>query len=223
MKTVKHHINKNAIYIAAFLLIVLLSIVYKVVLSGKSSSMLIRTDETAISSTEPSESEITTTSESDGIISVYICGAVNEPGVYEMGSGALLNDVITEAGGFTDDAADEYIDLVYVINDNMSVYIPTLAEIGEDGLNSWGNPQIYFRSDQDTSAGVDDDTSSSGLININTASKDELMTLPGIGAATATAIIAYRDETSFVSTEDIMNVSGIGESKYNRIKDLICV
>ena len=60
-------------------------------------------------------------------------------------------------------------------------------------------------------------------ININTATREQLMTLPGIGEATADAIISYREEHEFTTTEDLMNVQGIGESKYNRIKDMISV
>lgn len=223
MKTRKR-INKNAVYIVSFLLLVLLSIVYKVILSGKSASMLVRSEEVSESSGETAviESEITTEDDNGGAVSVYVCGAVNAPGVYELEAGALINEAIELAGGFTEDAADEYIDLVYIIDDNMSVYIPTLTEM-EECTDPWGNSDIYFRTGQEEAQENSAGNGDSGLININTAGREQLMTLPGIGEATADAIIAYREETPFATAEDIMNVSGIGESKYNRIRDLICV
>ena len=225
MKTRKR-INKNAVYIVSFLLIVLLSIIYKVILSGKSASMFIKGEETSESAEETSDiaGEAASEGEQDRTVNIYICGAVNDPGVYELEAGALLCDAVENAGGFTENAADEYIDLVYVIDGNISVYIPTLDEIETEGAGAWGNQQIYFRADPALSSeGGADASNASGLINLNTASREQLMTLPGIGETTADAIIAYREETPFTSIQDITNVSGIGESKYDRIKDLICV
>ena len=142
-----------------------------------------------------------------------------------MECGSILNDAVILAGGLTEDAPSERINLVYELNENISVYIPTREEL-ESG--SYDDPLIIRTSDSDYIWGdegpaQEDQQEQPGLININTASKEQLMTLPGIGESTADAIIAYREETPFTSTEDIMNVSGIGESKYNRIKDLICV
>ena len=240
----KKRINKNTVYVVAFLLIVAMSVGYKLILSGQSTMIIKHDDASESLQSEPAadgtaagenaggggaegavtepESEATA-----GTVSIYICGAVNSPGVYEMDSGGILNDVIEMAGGFREDAADEYIDLVYVVRGNMSVYIPTVAEIEAEGYDSWGNSEIYFRSgEEETQAGEPGQAevdSNSGLVNINTATREQLMTLPGIGEATADAIISYRETTPFQRIEDIMNVSGIGESKYNRIKDLICV
>lgn len=244
----KKRINKNTVYVVSFILIVALSIGYKLILNGQ-STMLIRKGDAneSVQSETAADGEAATTGEVSGApgndaadagsepeqaaqsgnISIYICGAVNSPGVYEMSSGGILNDVIEMAGGFREDAADEYIDLVYVVRGNMSVYIPTLAEIEAEGYDSWGNSEIYFRSGEEEAQageqGQSGEDTNSGLVNINTATREQLMTLPGIGEATADAIISYRETTPFQRTDDIMNVSGIGESKYNRIKDLICV
>lgn len=214
---------KAIVYPVAFFLLVAVSLVYKYILNHQASGMVIRKDETQISE-ETSES-ITTTEESSMTCQVYICGAVNEPGVFEMECGSILNDAVILAGGLTEDAPSERINLVYELNENISVYIPTREEL-ESG--SYDDPLIIRTSDSDYIWGdegpaQEDQQEQPGLININTASKEQLMTLPGIGESTADAIIAYREETPFTSTEDIMNVSGIGESKYNRIKDLICV
>ncbi len=190
--------NKDRIYIAIFLIIVLCGVIYKVFMNGsiggfKRSSAEILT-ETSLSVTE-------TASEQN--VFVYICGAVNEPGVYELSRGSILNDAVILAGGLTEDAARDDIDLVMIIDSNISVKIP---KEGEEMIN------ITSEKKED-----------SGLININTASRDELKTLPGIGDSTADAIIEYRSENVFTDKEDIKNVPGIGDSKYEKVKDMICV
>lgn len=222
-------ISKNLIYVVAFILITLISLGYKLVLSGTFDGLLsskseegpvtIRSEE----ETEPAGSSATEepamSSCSQASVSVYICGEVNEPGVYEIASGSIINDVVMMAGGFTDRAAEENINLVYIIDFNLSIYIPGEDEdyesnniIRDDGQTVWG-------------AAVDNNPGTEGnsLININTASADQLMTLPGIGEVTANAIVEYRQTNTFSRIEDIMNVSGIGEAKFNSIRDLICV
>ncbi len=194
--------TRNAVYVAAFVITLLISLVYKLFLNGRFDALLEKSPE----STEVS-SGVTELSEGPSEISVYICGHVNEPGVYKTEKGSILNDVVELAGGLSEDAASESIDLVYVLTENISIYIPSRDEAVQG----------------DFSIGAISDSVSDGKVNINTADKEELMSLPGIGEATASAIIDYREDNSFSSTEDIMNVSGIGESKYNNIKDLICV
>ena len=216
-------IKKTIVYPAAFLLLLAVSLVYKYILNNQSSGMVIRKEETAATE-ETHESMKESEPEEPKTCQIYICGAVNEPGVFEMECGSILNDAVLLAGGLREDAPAERINLVYELNENISIYIPTRDELA-DGYS--GDPLIIRTTDNEYTwgTGTEEQTyeESSGLININTASKDQLMTLPGIGEATADAIIAYREETPFTSPQDIMNVSGIGESKYNRIKDLICV
>ena len=185
--------------------------------------MVIRKEETAATE-ETHESMKESEPEEPKTCQIYICGAVNEPGVFEMECGSILNDAVLLAGGLREDAPAERINLVYELNENISIYIPTREEL-ESGITC--DPLIIRTTENEYSWGtaeqqqVQEETS--GLVNINTATREQLMTLPGIGEATADAIIAYREETPFTSTQDITNVSGIGESKYNRIKDLICV
>ena len=194
--------TRNVVYVAAFVITLVISLVYKLFLNGRFDALIDKpSDQTDIYSSEsiiyeePSE------------ISVYICGHVNDPGVYKTQKGSILNDVVELAGGLSEDAAWESIDLVYVLTDNISIYIPSEEESlpGEFSVQIIGDPE------------------EEGKVNINTADKEELMSLPGIGEATASAIINYREDNTFGSVEDIMNVSGIGESKFNNIKDLICV
>ena len=230
---------KSLIYPLAFILIIILSAVYKLVFkgngdlsiraykSGKTASLSESTvAESTVPDTFPSAS-METSSEPSAVsvqmISVYICGEVNIPGIYEAPKGVLLNDIIEDAGGLTPEASVSNINLVYQIPCNMSVYIPSREEITrgftggdiirQDGVYVWGN----------TSGNSADQGGTALMVNINTASSEELKNLPGIGDVTAQAIIDYRKTTPFKAIEDIKNVSGIGDSKFNRIKDYICV
>ena len=148
-------------------------------------------------------------SDESSVILVYICGSVANPGVYELSEGSRICDGLEAAGGFSEGADESRINLAGYLSDGDMVYFPEEGEEIPEGS---------------TGAGVPDSGTSSGLININTASAEELCTLPGIGASKAAAIIKYREENGrFTDTSMIMNVTGIGENLYNNIKDLICV
>ena len=135
-------------------------------------------------------------------IFVYVCGAVNAEGVYELPSGSRVYEAIAVAGGFRDDADARNVNQAEVLEDEERIYVPVVGE----------NVPADFASEQD------------GKININKASKEELMTLPGVGESRADSIIKYREEAgAFQSIEDIMNVSGIKEGLYEKIKDLITI
>lgn len=150
-----------------------------------------------IGSIESSNSEKAAGSE--GII-VYVCGAVRVPGVYELSTGERVSSAVELAGGLKQDAASESINLAARLSDGERIYIPY---IGED-----------ITPEQDETLG-------SGKIDINSAGKDELMTLAGIGSAKADAIIKYRDSSPFTSIEDIMKVPGIKEGAFEKIKEQI--
>lgn len=136
-------------------------------------------------------------------IFVHIDGAVYNPGVYELDEKSRLNDLINMAGGMTSEAV--------TINVN-------LAKRLEDG------EKIYIYSQGEEEAMQMQQESSNGKININTATKEQLMSLPGIGQATASKIVEYvKSNGKLKNKEDIKNISGIGDSKYEQIKDLIDV
>ena len=164
---------------------------------------------------------------------VYVCGEVNEPGVYELYEGARVNDAVIKAGGLKADADVSHINLAMPLIDGQMVYILSVnetQEIRETGDMS-GIPDTsvfimdpYAASVTGPAAGSAEDSVSSGLININTASKEELMSLSGIGEAKADKIISYRESNGpFSSTSDIMLIPGIKDGLYGRIKDSICV
>lgn len=142
-------------------------------------------------------------------IKVYICGAVCNPGVYTIFEGDRIDTLLKMAGGATEEADLAAINLAERLQDEQYVRIPAKGE--ENGAQ------------MPTSTGPAS-SQSQGLININTATAEELDSLPGIGPAIAARIIAYREEKGkFTSIEQIKEVSGIGESKYQDIKDKICV
>ncbi len=138
-------------------------------------------------------------------IYVDVKGAVEHPGVYKLVKDSRLFQVIDMAGGLTSDADGNAINFSIILADQDVFYIPTQEE---------GFPNVTIIDDNDVS----------GVININVANSEALETLPGIGPATAQNIIDYRDENGpFEAIEDIMNVSGIGESTFDEIKDHITV
>ena len=157
-------------------------------------------------------SEITTS-----LFPVYICGAVNHPGIYELDSKVYLYEIVEKAGGFTNDADIDHIDQVYVIDHSQSIYIKKKEDHMDPSETNFIMPGIDNLSETES-----DDGNRSGMVNINTAGVSDLSMLPGIGNKTAEKIISYRQTNgSFKTKEEIMNVSGIGESKYEKIKDLI--
>ncbi len=148
-------------------------------------------------------------------IFVHVCGAVRTPGVYELKSGSRVYEAVEAAGGFTDDAEENYVNQAQILSDGIKLMIPTAEEalaMPEGGM------------DTQTEAGTAGQPADDGRVNINTASEQELCTIPGIGATRAAAIVRYRQEHgNFDSVEDIMKVTGIKEGTYEKIKDNIKV
>lgn len=150
-------------------------------------------------------------------IIVHIAGAVNKEGVIELEENSRISDAIEKAGGFREDADTANINLAYKIEDGMKIYIPIK---GEEKIQEKTEEEKSVSSTQDKS--TKNEENKTQIININTAKQEELETLPGIGSATAQKIIAYRKENGkFKTKEEIKNVSGIGEAKYNNIKEQI--
>jgi competence protein ComEA len=143
------------------------------------------------------------TEKSDTVL-VYICGAVMTPGVYEVEVGSRICDVLELAGGFSDDAGTDYLNLAETVSDGEKVYVPTVDEL-----------EVELAAEEEAAP---------GKININTATKEQLVTLPGIGESKADSIIAYRTEHGgFSSIEEIMEIPGIKDAVFSKIKELITV
>ncbi|MCD8052907.1 MAG: helix-hairpin-helix domain-containing protein [Lachnospiraceae bacterium] len=142
---------------------------------------------------------------------VYVCGCVAAPGVYALPVSARVQDAVEAAGGFDEGADTEYWNLAEPVSDGEQIRIPTLSE----------SESMEERAVSEAAAAEE---TASGLVNLNTATREELMTLTGIGEAKADAILAYREENgAFASIEEIMNVSGIKEAGFEKIKDQITV
>lgn len=144
-------------------------------------------------------------------IFVYVCGEVNAPGVYELLSGARVYEAVEAAGGLSENAADNYVNLAQVIDDGEKILIPCKEDILNGTVTALENGSAQASSEP-------------GKININTADADALTTLPGIGEAKANSIISYREANKgFKSKEELMQIEGIKEGVYNKIKDLIII
>lgn len=141
----------------------------------------------------------------DNKIGVFITGKVKNPGVYYLKENSRLYELLDICGGVTDDADISNLNLAKKLNDSDMI---TINEKKEENYNT---------------SIIENVENEKGKININTATKEELKSLSGIGDQTANKIIEYRQEIKFIQVEDLLNVDGIGEAKFKNIKDDICV
>lgn len=145
--------------------------------------------------------------ESEGMIVVYITGAVQNPGVIDIPEDSRVIDAINAAGGVTSSADLESINMAQRVKDGQHVTVPEIS------VDENGNRVASKKSGS---------SSKNSLVNINTADESELISLPGIGPATAKKIIDYRENNgAFIDIEDIKKVRGIGNAKFESMKDLI--
>lgn len=148
-------------------------------------------------------------------IIVHISGAVKKEGIIKIRQGGRISDAIEAAGGLNENASLKSVNLAYIVEDGQKIYIPTKEEeqeieneytIIQEGNN---NNKISTKGEQEK-------------VNINKATQTELEELPGIGSSTALKIIQYREENGrFQTIEDIKKVNGIGDAKFNNIKEYI--
>ena len=139
------------------------------------------------------------------LIAIYITGEVNNPGVYYIEEGMRLNDIVELCGGFKDTADLSEMNLAEKLNDSDKIFIPKIVSDNYEEIN------------------LEENNDDSGKVNINTANKTQLKELDGIGDTLADNIIKYRNNSKFKSIEDILNVDGIGQAKYEKIKEYICI
>lgn len=208
-------------------------------------------------SNEPILTEAEVKEETTASFYVEIKGAINNPGVYLVQEGQIINDLITLAGGYKDNAYTDNINLSYALKKEMVIYIYTTKEYQDktkpkssevvipkcdcesyllDNCPSGGTSIMETTEPKEDNSKSEDNSSfeitveqkvedtENSLINLNTATKDELMTLKGIGEAKAQKIIEYRNQNGpFKNIKDIKNVSGIGDAMYEKIKAYITV
>ena len=178
------------------------------------------------------ENEETTKKATDKII-VHVSGAVNKEGIVELEENSRISDAINKAEGLKENADTKNINLAFKLEDGMKIYIPTEEETIEKNEQNQNENIIdqtskYVTSSsgvvQEEQTNEKNEQNKNEKININTATQTELETLPGIGPSTSLKIVNYREENGkFKSIEEIKEVSGIGDAKYENIKELICV
>ena len=155
--------------------------------------------------------DLTPISVSSMSITVHVAGAVNNPGVYKLRSGARFNDGVIAAGGATDQADLNSVNLAMLLNDGEQIYILKRNEKPHT-ITAQRSPSSA------TGGSAGSGNSKVAIININTASLAELEQLPGVGPSTAKAIIDYREKNgAFVTVQDLINVRGIGPAKLDEI------
>lgn len=198
----KNDLNKVIIPIAAALCVAVAGIVYFVT-DGKSSQK--ESDNASFVEETLQETTFSMVPETNSVheeIYVYVCGCVNNPGVVSLKVDSRIYEVIELAGGFSTDADINAINQAEFVKDGQKIYIPAIGE----------------------SMNYAEGTETSGLVNINTAGISELTTLPGIGESRAQSIIDYRNINGpFSDISEIMNISGIKQSAFDKIKSYITV
>ena len=183
----------------------------------------INSNEILVSNLKNNEKEKNEDKEEE-MMAIHVTGEVKNPGVVKVKQGSRIEDIIEAAGGLTENADITNVNLAFEVEDGMKIRIPSNDEYNE---NEGNIIEHYITQDSGKGVIVSEDKSSENLslvININTANETELEQLPGIGASIAGRIIDYRNKNGkFKAIEDIKNVTGIGETKFEKIKDLIKV
>ena len=168
----------------------------------------------------PTKSTLNTSSSE--MITVYVTGAVNQPGVVTLAEGSRVTDAVNACGGVLPNADMDNINMAQNLRDGLQVRVPTKAIAPENfaAMSATGSGQnMPTKSSPAAKINATD-----SLVNINTADEKALDTLPGIGPSMAQRIIEYRKANgAFKSPEEIKNVRGIGEAKYEKLKDLITI
>ena len=218
--------------IIAIILIILVVIAYYYFYL-KDTTEEISNQNLEINNTQESNQTNQTGKESEETIVVHVSGAVNIEGIVELEAGSRIANAIEKAGGVKENADMTDINLAYPLEDGMKIHIPTKEETGANKNNENTLAESYVTSSSggvnskeatNSTQGNSTTSTSSKKVNINTASQEELDSLPGIGPSIASKIIDYREQNGkFNSVEEIKEVSGIGEAKYEKIKDSITI
>lgn len=225
--------NVRDIFLFSLILIVLGLVLYKFYFTSSQNEL----DSSLVVALNNEEEVLKENLEEKKVFNVDVKGAVKKPGVYMVAEEAIVNDVINLAGGFNSNAYKNGINLSKRVNDEMVIYVYTKTEIknkdnvvtGENVNDTCKTPDYSIcecidKKESIIENGNNEGENSTNIININTANAEQLTSLTGIGEAKAKAIIEYRNVNgAFKSIDDIMEVSGIGESVFVKIKDYITI
>ena len=202
--------------------IILLFIVYYIINKANNSKyinleteMTEETDKYSDNNIEDIKDYDETNEENSTEIVIHVTGAVKKQGIVKVKNGDRISDVIDAAGGITKKADLSKINLAYLVEDGQKIYVPSIDD--KDTV-------VTVKDNAGDNVIESENSSSSGKVNINTATQTEFETLNGIGTSTALKIINYRDANGkFKKIEDIKNVPGIGDAKFENIKEYISV
>lgn len=211
---------KNKIIIAVGVIIIAITVgIYFYRTTKDNSEIEITEDNLTTNTAVENNNEIV---EENNTIVVHITGEINYPGVVVLKEGARVVDAIEAGGGETDEADLSSLNLAYMLSDGEKIYVPNKEETSQESQE-----REYITSAKDNSEQSENGAKSTGTnfkININTAKQEELTQITGIGESTAKKIIEYRTQNGkFKSIEDIKNIPGIGDSKFNAMKEEITV
>lgn len=212
---------KNKIIIAVGVIIIAITVgIYFYRTTKDNSEIEITEDNLTTNTAVENNNEIV--EEENNTIVVHITGEINYPGVVVLKEGARVVDAIEAGGGETDKADLSSLNLAYMLSDGEKIYVPNKEETSQESQE-----REYITSAKDNSEQSENGAKSTGSnfkININTAKQEELTQITGIGESTAKKIIEYRTQNGkFKSIEDIKNIPGIGDSKFNAMKEEITV
>lgn len=220
MKEIILNLSKKQKIILTIIIISIFSILFIYIVknlyeSENNEEIIVNNDVNYIVKTQE-EAVISTKNEKEKVI-VHIIGEVNNPGVVRLEDGSRIIDAINSAGGKTEEADLSKINLAYVVEDGTQIYIPRINEnLNNIELISSEAGQGVIINSSDIEENIET------KVNINISNKEKLMTLPGIGETTAQKIIDYREQNGkFKTIDELKNISGIGESKFNSLKDKI--
>ena len=219
--------NKKKTMISIILIIILIiSFIIYLIMNNSEDNALNWEEDIIMKNTQNEENrknkigESTNEIEEEEIIVVHITGEVKKEGILYLAKGARIADAIKEAGGETDEADLSQVNLAYKLQDGQKIYIPNKNEKVSMYITDNGGNNIIEESNNTQNG----EKGGSKKVNINTASQSELDSLPGIGPALAQNIIDYREENGgFKSIEELQNVKGIGDAKYDDIKDNVTI
>lgn len=202
------------------LIVIAISIIFFTVIGGYLYSVYSKDGEDNFEDGLYEENYEQNSIESENVV-VHIAGEVNNPGIVEASAGSRITDILEKAEGLTENADISKVNLAYVVQDGQKIIIPSIQEndeiIGEDTeyiLQENGKGIIEEQTAKEATVGI---------VNINKATQTELEQLPGIGPSTALKIIEYRKTNKFKSIEDVKNVNGIGDAKFEKIRYYITV
>ncbi|NLT47148.1 MAG: hypothetical protein GXX92_01920 [Clostridiales bacterium] len=217
-------ISRKMLYkvIAGILLIAVTFIVYSIRQSGE-DVIWIDEGEARTNYQNPQEEII---AEDEPMVASFIVidvsGEVMVPSVYTLSDGARVYEAVDAAGGLTENADTRNTNLAAILSDGMKLYIPSKKEVEEEEKQTGETPGSRYINGSTSQSAAASGGSKAGLININTANSAELQKLPGVGPVTADKIISYRNEYGeFKAIEELMNVSGIGEKTFAKLKNTI--